>query len=201
MSLFLNGSFSHFSNGNTKNPNYGVNYPNVGMGLEYQIKTVSKPLGKLLFYPERWRFDLAPFICNKSLPITPNKRYWTYGFNTQASYRVGAINAWTLGVEAYVDQSMQVAMDSSDIYRPQHLSNKLAGLLVGHEFLFNRCIFSQQLGVYLFKEVPGVLINKVYHRWGFNFKLNKRFMLGLNLNSNLQKAFIFDARLVFSLYK
>jgi hypothetical protein len=104
-------------------------------------------------------------------------------------------------LEAYQDQSMRMGMDSSEVYGPLHLDDRLIGLLGGHEFLFNRCIFSQQLGVYLYKEVPGELINRVYHRWGFNYKLNRRVMLGINLNANLQKAFILDGRLIFSLYK
>jgi hypothetical protein len=96
---------------------------------------------------------------------------------------------------------MRVALDSKDVYKDKNLDNKLVGLLVGHEFLFNRMIFSQQLGVYVYKEVPGELINRVYHRWGINYKLSKRFMLGLNLNANLQKAFIFDGRLIYSMYR
>jgi len=201
VAFFLNATYGHFSNGNTKNPNAGLNYPNIGIGLEYKFKNIDKPLGKLLFYPERWRFDLATFLCNKSLPFFPKERFWTYGLNTQASYRIGKINALTMGLEAYVDESMRKSLNYSNVYGPQHLDNRLIGLLAGHEFLFNRCIFSQQLGVYVYKEVPGKLINRVYHRWGFNYKLSRNIMVGINLNANLQKAFIFDGRLIFSLYK
>ena len=201
LAVFLNASYSHFSNGNIKNPNYGVNFPNLGIGLEYKIKNSNKPLGKILFYPEKWRFDGALFLCNKSLPFYPKERFWTYGIYGQASYKTGDINAWTIGSEFYVDQSMRKAMDGHPTYSTMHYSNKLWGLLGGHEFLFNRCIFSQQLGVYLFKEVPGSLINRVYHRWGYTYKLTKNWMLGMNLNANLQKAFIFDGRLVYSFYR
>jgi len=45
------------------------------------------------------------------------------------------------------------------------------------------------------------VLRNLYHRWGINYKLNRRVMLGINLNANLQKAFILDGRLIFSLYK
>ncbi|MDZ4668791.1 MAG: acyloxyacyl hydrolase [bacterium] len=201
LQMMLSGTYSHFSNGNTNNPNSGMNYPNIGAGLEYNLASKNKPLGKQLFYAEPWRFDVAFFLCNKSLPYFPDMRFWTFGAYTQASYQVHPIHAFTLGMEAYVDQSMRMAMDKSNIYYDKNLDNKLLGLLIGHEFLFNRMIFSQQLGVYLYKEVPGELINLVYHRWGINYKLNRRFMLGINLNSNLQKAFIFDGRISYSMYR
>lgn len=201
LQMMVNATYSHFSNGNTKNPNTGMNYPNIGAGLEYTLNTKKVPLGKQLFYQEPWRFDMAVFLCNKSLPTQRDNRFWTYGANVQASYQVHPIHAFTLGAEAYVDESMDAGMDSSEIYRDMNLDHRLVGLLLGHEFLFNRMIFSQQLGVYIYKELPGELVNRVYHRWGINYKLSRRWMLGINLNSNLQKAFILDGRLVFSLYK
>jgi hypothetical protein len=198
--LFLNATYGHFSNGNTKNPNAGVNYPHVGLGYEYKFAEKKLPLQKLLFYKEHWRFDVGGFLCNKSLPLTPNSRYWTYGMFAQVGYRTNTINAWTLATEAYVDESMRFALDNHPVYGRQHLDNRLLGLLFGHEFLFSRCIFSQQIGVYLYKEIPGEFVNRIYHRFGFNYKLSKRVMLGINLNSNLQKAFILDGRLIYNWY-
>ncbi|OYU94486.1 MAG: hypothetical protein CFE21_15885 [Bacteroidetes bacterium B1(2017)] len=201
MAAFAQATFSHFSNGNTKNPNLGLNFPNIGAGVEYKLATKTKPLGTLLFYKERWRFDLGSFVCNKSLPFYPKERYWAYGIFGQAGYRSGAINAWTFATEAYADNSMRAILDSNLAYKDKQLDHRVIGLMAGHEFVFNRCIFSQQLGVYIYKEVPQELINKVYHRWGFNYKLNRNFMMGINLNANLQKAFILDARLVYSFYR
>jgi predicted porin len=200
MSFFLDGTYSHFSNGNTKNPNLGINYPNLGIGLEYRFKPKQKPLGKLLFYDNKWRTDFALYGSNKSLPIAPTKRFWTYGAHMLVSYRTGKLHAFTLGTEFYIDESMRYAMDNHNIYGSMNLDNKFVGLLGGHEFLFNRCIFSQQLGVYIYKEVPEEFVNRVYHRWGFHYKLSKNWMVGINLNANLQKAFLFDARLVYSMY-
>jgi hypothetical protein len=100
----------------------------------------------------------------------------------------------------FKDNSIQIAIDSNDKITNKDISTNLGGVLIGHEFLFNRCIFSQQLGYYFFNEMPS-LVDYFYHRWGFNYKLSRHAMLGLNLNANLQKAYLIDLRLVFSLYK
>lgn len=201
--LFANATYSHFSNGNTKNPNLGLNYPHVGIGLDYKIKQNQKPMGNTLFYKERWRYDIGFFGTNKSFPFYPDERFWAYGAMIQTSYRSGNLHAWTLGAELFKDNSIQIAIDSNDEITDKNLSTNLGGVLIGHEFLFNRCIFSQQLGYYIFNDLPeeSNYVGTFYHRWGFNYKLSRHIMLGLNLNANLQKAYLIDLRLVFSFYK
>ena len=46
-----------------------------------------------------------------------------------------------------------------------------AGALIGHEFIFKKFNFSQQIGIYLYNQNP--YIDRIYHRWGLYFKLNK----------------------------
>lgn len=199
--VFANATYSHFSNGNTGNPNFGLNYPHLGLGLDYAIKNTSKPIGKTMFQKEQWRHDIGILTSNKSLPSFPDNRFWTYGALVQTGYRYNNLHAVTLGVEFFRDHSMRMAVDSNIFYLNKDVSINLGGVLLGHEFIFNRCIFSQQLGVYFFNELPSELVDRVYHRWGFNYKLHKQWMLGLNLNANLQKAFLFDIRMIFSLYQ
>lgn len=201
LGAYVDATYSHFSNGNLANPNAGLNYPHIGAGIEYKIGRKNKDVGSTLFYEKMWRFDAVVFGCNKSLPYTPDVRYWAYGAMVQAGYASGKINAWTLALEAYKDESMRYAMDHHPDYYDKNYDNRLVGLLGGHEFLFNRCLFSQQLGVYLYKEVPGEFINRVYHRWGYSYKLSRKVMMGINLNANLQKAFLFDLRLAYCWYK
>jgi len=194
-------SYGHFSNGNTRNPNFGLNYPYIGIGYERQLVQQKRAFGKVLTYPQKWRVDMGVSISNKSLSDYKHLRFWTYGLMLNASYRTSNLHAWTLGVEAFKDESMDFALKRHNIYYANTFDVRLLGLLAGHEFLFNRMIFSQQLGYYLHNEIPKEFVGRFYHRFGINYKLNKHLMFGLNLNSNLQKAYIFDARMLFSLYR
>lgn len=199
--VYASATYGHFSNGNTRNPNFGVNYPFFGIGYESKLSDKNPEIKNELWYKQHWRFDVGVLASNKSHPDFKHMRFWTYGLTANASYRTGNLHAWTLGLEAFKDESMEFALSKHNVYYANTYDMRMLGLMAGHEFLFNRMIFSQQLGYYLHNEVPKEFIGKFYHRFGINYKLNKHFMLGLNLNSNLQKAYIFDARLLFSLYK
>ncbi len=196
INLFANATYSHFSNGDTKNPNYGLNFPNFGAGLDYRLSTKEKPMGKLYFYKERWRYDFSLFGSNKSHTQFKFDRFWVYGADITASYRSGRIHAFSAGVEAFQDLSNKRYLDSRFFYK--NYDSRMVGVLAGHEFVLNRFIFSQQLGFYLFKDNPE--FSRIYQRWGISYKLNREFRLGLNLNASLQKAYIFDLRLSYSLY-
>lgn len=197
INIFASATYSHFSNGNVKNPNLGVNFPNVGIGLNYTFLKNEKPIGKLFFYPEKWRFDLILFGSNKSLSARKHMRFWVYGMGAQVTYKSGKIHGWTFAAEALEDLSNKFYL--GDRYWDRDLNSKMAGLMIGHEFLFNRCIFSQQLGYWVFKDNPEFF--RAYHRWGISYKLNKEIRVGLNLNASLQKAYFIDARLTYSLYR
>ncbi|MBC7384169.1 MAG: acyloxyacyl hydrolase [Bacteroidia bacterium] len=196
--VFAAATYSHFSNGNTKNPNYGVNYPNVSVGLDYTFLTTEKPCGKMYFYSEHWRYDAIVFGSNKSTSIAKLERFWVYGAGVLASYRSGLLHAWTASAEILNDQSTRYNFDHSKTESLKNNSSILSGIMLGHEFLLNRCIFSQQLGYYIFKDNPELM--RIYHRWGISYKLNKQIRIGLNLNASLQRAYVFDVRLSYSFY-
>jgi hypothetical protein len=199
--VYASATYGHFSNGNTNNPNFGVNYPFLGLGYERKLVHKSPVIKNQLWYKQHWRFDLGLMASNKSLSDFKNMRFWTYGFMANASYRTGNLHAFTIGLEAFKDESMDFALQKHNVYYAYTFDVRMLGLLGGHEFLFNRMIFSQQLGYYLHNEIPKEFVGRLYHRFGINYKLNKHLMLGLNLNSNMQKAYIFDARMLFSFYK
>lgn len=190
-------SYGHISNGNTNSPNSGLNYPFVGLGYERYLFQRVHPKKKDFFYPQRWRLDLGLMISNKSLPNFKRMRFWVYGITANASCRTGNLHAWTVGIEAFRDESIAFALNSNRRNAPYGFGVRL-GLLGGHEFLLNRWIFSQQLGYYLHDDI---FTTAFYQRFGINYKITKQFIFGLNTNTNLPRAYTFEARLSYSLYK
>ena len=79
----------------------------------------------------------------------------------------------TLGAEMYGDRSlsMQLKRDSIDA------SALRAGLLIGHEFLLGKFVFSQRLGIYIFNQTP--YYDLIYHRWGIHYFMNKHLGVGM----------------------
>lgn len=191
----LQALYNHFSNGSFKNPNFGVNFPTLEVGYQYKVGSKQKPLNENL-QNENWRFDAYGFMCNKSSPVFKNDRFWVYGGGLQASRRIGLINALTLTGEFIADKSIRQQLDFDTL---NHLSINRMGLMFGHEFIFNRMVFTQQVGWYTYNQIP--YFNNLYHRWGVNFKISNRFWPGISLLANAQKAQFIEFRTTVNLYK
>ena len=70
------------------------------------------------------------------------------------------------------------------------------GAMLGHEFLWGKYIFSQQVGVYLFNPTP--FYPAWYHRWGVYYVINDKFMTGINLKAHKQVANYLDVRFIYT---
>lgn len=197
---WLNGSvnYQHESNGGLKQPNKGINWPTAGLALNYQrearpfyrgIRSTDKFWKKL---PVRWDaglFGMAKRVLNEE---GDSRRLPIIGISFQGSKQVGRINALTAGVEIFTDRALrfQLKQDSADA------SATRAGLLLGHEFLLGKFIFSQRFGIYLYN--PTNYFEDVYHRWGIHYRIDKQWSVGFNLLAHRHIADFIDLRLTWS---
>ncbi|MDE3182802.1 MAG: acyloxyacyl hydrolase [Bacteroidota bacterium] len=187
--------FNHNSNGGFFHPNYGINFPTASLGIDYDLKKVkiknSIPAKKFV-----WRFDVMPFGSYKTIPLDKDHFYWVYGFALQANRKIGFFNTVNLGVEWVADLGVKKTLE---INGRSNLDYNRAGVLLGHEFIFKKFNFSQQIGIYIFNQNP--YIDRIYHRWGLYYKLNKNWMAGINLSAHRQIADFLDFRAIYSRYR
>lgn len=196
--LNATANYQHISNGGLRLPNKGINWPTAGLALIYQKNPrsyLTAPRYKEKFwrgYSPRW--DLGIFgMAIKGTDENGNKeRMPLIGVSFQVGKQVGRINMLTAGAEVYTDKSleMQLKRDSIDA------SAVRAGLLLGHEFLLGKFLFSQQLGVYIFNQTP--YYDAVYHRWGVHYRIDKHWGVGFKLKAHRQVADFIDLRLTYS---
>ena len=121
-----------------------------------------------------------------------SKRLPVVGALAQFGKQVGLINHLNAGVEWSYDGTIDKKLKEDTISGSPH---KL-GLMGGHEFLLGRIIFSQQVGVYIFKNNPDT--GNWFHRWGLLYKTGNHYWLGFNLKAHLHVADFIDLRLVYS---
>lgn len=191
-------NYQHNSNGGLRQPNKGINWPTAGLSIAYQknprpyykVKRNKEKFWK--DYPVRW--DLAVFGIAKRGTTEEgyNRRMPLIGTGLQASKQVGRINMLTLGAEVYDDKSLRMQIKRDSI----RVSAVRSGLMVGHEFLLGKFIFSQRLGIYVFNQTP--YYDRVYHRWGIQYFLTKNISIGLNLKAHRHVADFVDLRLTYS---
>jgi hypothetical protein len=191
--LSIDVMFNHNSNGGIYHPNYGINFPTASLGFVYDLKKIEVENIAPTYNPE-WRFDMAPFGCFKTIPLERKHYYGVYGFSSQLARKLGFFNTLTIGAEWVTDRSAKKIME---LENNSHLAFDRVGILAGHEFIFRKFNFSQQLGWYVYKEVP--FISWLYHRWGLYYKVNNKWMAGFNLSAHKQVADFLDLRVIHSL--
>lgn len=185
----------HFSSGGLNNPNFGVNFLSASAGIAYSLGSTIKPLKETL-QDEKWRYDAFAFTTYKNSPHFKDRFYWVTGGGFNMSRKVSLINAISVGAEIINDNSF-----GDMLITDGYFNNKVfrIGVLAGHEFIFNKMMFSQHLGYYAFSEIP--YFGRLYHRWGINYKLHKKLWIGTNLLATAQKAQFLDFRLMYSIYR
>jgi hypothetical protein len=195
----LLAEYQHVSNGGLREPNLGINWPTVGLGIEYS------PKGLTLQKYERTkesstthrslRFDLALFGIVKGGNIKEVRMYEPIvGLHFLASKQVSRLHAWTAAIEVYRDQFLIERLSSEAI----QAGGMRSGVLAGHEFLMGRFVFSQQLGIYLLGQYNNDLL---YHRWGLQYSFLPRWSVGVNLKAHKQVADFTDVRVSYTFLK
>jgi hypothetical protein len=196
-------SFQHNSNGGFELPNHGVNYPSASIGLLYTPANNHFPAYSREpaqgYRHSRVEYDAGLYYSPKSGYNAGwvNARKYLVGGFIQASKRISRLDNLTLSLEAYRDGGLaSIKKNLGD-----NTSSNLAGLMVGHEFIFRRVLFSQQLGYYILKdtktftELYQQAFPRIYHRWGLRFRLDAHWYAGFNMLAHNQVADFIDVRL------
>ncbi|WMJ73945.1 acyloxyacyl hydrolase [Cytophagaceae bacterium ABcell3] len=188
LQLNLSFTFNHISNGGQSLPNYGMNFPMVGLGASYLVDHQPKPSytapsvsHKMQYYAEVFgTFNLRVAGAN----LKPS-----YGISGGAYYNIGANNALGGGVEANFDRSLGVDEE-------EEVEGFITAPYISHHFLIGRFDFSQRIAYYLFKPEGYVPFN-FFQRYTLTMQVTPRFKAGVSLKTHRAIADNVDLRVGF----
>lgn len=188
----LNASFmyNHFSNGGIREPNKGINWPSIGLGLAYYLKEFEFKKRAHTNWrdkgPPQKRLDFTFFMAFEE----PRSKLYLFspGLEIKWSKQFARINAFSLGGEVMYDNGTRYVIEE----RGDEASPVKAGLAFGHEFLLGRVLFSQQFGVYIYKPYP--VNSDAYQRYGLVYRITKNLSAGINLKAHGHVANFLDFR-------
>lgn len=193
--LRLAGNYNHISNGGMNEPNKGINYPTLSLGVDFYLRQ------EIDFTPypredwksetgERNRVSVLVFASAKQLGGSDEKtRYPVFGLLTAYRHRVSRINALSAGLEIMTDQSHLEEIQRAGLQS----DHRKAGLLLGNVFLLGNFNFSQQFGIYLYD--PYRRDAAVYQRYGLDWKFAKNYTAGTGLKAHGHVADFLEFRL------
>ena len=190
--------YHHISNGGIKLPNKGINSPGVGLGIQYRLNPVelrSYQRRDVNWRDEPIRWDVGVFGTQKRILNSEGESEYhpVVGVAGQLAKRIGKINNLTGGLEINMDKAVEIHLEQ------QNLDGEpwAAGLLIGHEFILGKFLFSQRIGYYLYKPAPD--FDRFYHRWGLAYRLGDHFSFGINLLAHRHVAYYTDFRVMYIL--
>lgn len=200
--LSLQARYNHTSNGGIREPNKGLNYPTLALGVDWSLDPIRlQSKLKKPFDPEQRRkqWSATGFLGAKAggtVGEGANEQDVTYlvsGLSMHYSYQVARTSALSGGFE-YI---------SNLAYRRQierlggSESHRQLALTFGHEFLLGNFIFSQAAGIYLFKEYGAEA--GWYQRYTLLYRPWKGIALGPGLKAHANVAEFLDFRVTWDL--
>jgi hypothetical protein len=176
--------YNHISNGGQSQPNRGMNYPMVGLGLSYVFDRQKMPRYESDQEMKNWNYYLDIFGTNRKTGVA-NERGYLFGTSVGAYYQFFPISALGGGLEVYDDRSL----NNDNFFR---------GLIVApyasHNFTFGRFSFNQRFAYYLQKP-SGYNNNTFYQRYIIQYGIFENIQLGAGLKVHGHVAENIDFRL------
>ena len=180
-SLMCYAKYNHISNGGIKQPNYGMNFPMLGLGLSYS------PEGTIVF-PERVKQEFLPEIfyqfytfgmvkkINKD-EYFPEKTSYMFGIYGLVGRTISILNGFSIGVEYLNDGSAKEEISRKNITADQQ---KISGI-IGHHLLFGKFDFSQYWGTYIYAPYKP---QSFYQRYSLSYQFFKYIVGGVTLKAH-----------------
>jgi len=196
-----NANFNHMSNGNYKEPNAGLNWSTFSAGLLYYPEHNHLPKYRK---PPRYKWSEQKATLDAGVMFVPKQGYhrkWKTTRNYMAGVflvstkKVSRISALSAGVEAYYNRFNDAPGVAPDNSKPAFLS----AFYIGHEFLFNKIIFSQQYGRYL-TPYPAFFKTPSFHRWGLRYQVSRKLYAGFNMKVHKFTADFIDLRMQYRIF-
>lgn len=196
--LSLQGRYNHTSNGGIREPNKGLNYPTLALGVDRSfVPVVLKTKVKKAFDPRERRkeIDLSGFLAAKAGATVgtgvdeQDVTYLVSGLSLQYRYQIGRTSALKLGLEYISNLAYKRQIEK----RGGPESHRQLALLAGHEFLLGKFSFSQLAGFYLFKQYGAAA--GWYQRYALMYQLSPAWSLGPGLKAHANVAEFLDFRI------
>jgi hypothetical protein len=193
LNLRLAAKYNHTSNGGVSTPNKGLNFPSLNIGLNTSLEPIEFPSlaknGQREPPEDKTRWSLVHFSGWSNANVGDKDKFYVLGFLGNYARWVGGRSALTAGTEWIFDYSRKerFTLEGSNAAFGQ------GAFLGGHEFWLGSVTFSQQLGVYYFKQNRST--DAVYQRYGLSYHFTKHVFAGFNLKAHLHVADFFDFRI------
>lgn len=177
VNAILEGEFNHISNGGTNYPNWGINFPMVSLGVDYQLN-----VQKLI---PRSRLELTSYPLKLILHgyggrhLEDDSKRIVIGINVGLIKQVSRVNGIGVGGEVTYDAIYKVLSERKGMA----YNSWLTSISFQHYFFYGKLLFGQHLAYYLVPPNPDSN-KKIYQLYTLAYHVNKQWYAGVSLKAH-----------------
>lgn len=195
-SLFLIVPFNHVSNGGVKDPNLGLNFPSVQLGISQQKIEIARNFKKSenIQLNKSNRFYLSSFFSSRTVQNGEKKRFLIYGIEASYVRKVTQLLSSNSSIEIYQDDALQEKyrrLNGSNIRRYR------AAAMTGVQFDLGKIELYHRVGLYLYD--PGLYDGLIFHRHGIQYLFSNKISAGVEVKAHKEVANFLDFRIKYKL--
>lgn len=187
-SLVLGTGITHYSNGNFKRPNLGINVAHLNFGLLRKIKLTETPGQRELplLFPKNG-FEVSAGFARKQIAVADTRFFNIYSASLLYYFRQTETRNWRLGSDVFFDKTYPYKLfDESSLQNRKLPEYTEIAIKAGHEFLFGRVAIVTDIGTYVYR--PNDYKKRVYFSIGFSYFLNRGISVQTRLKSHMAVA-------------
>ena len=173
----INGSLSlnHFSNGQIKIPNYGVNLAGFKLGMSYSFGNLPTRReyaneDEPTTTSKKIHISFIPTIGTRQIEFYYGENFRTASFSIEASKEINFLETLEAGLSLFYDASNTADYERKFRERLDNSFNYTLGLYAGHEFNFYPVIIPVQMGYYAI-HAKAEYRSSFFNRFGIRYYL------------------------------
>jgi len=186
--LTLSGFYNHISNGGIKQPNYGMNFPTISLGIEYYNPALT--LDRIYTADTRLTDRkvhmmtgiLTAYKVVDRTEIYPEKGTLSYGLYIRVLKMLRTCYSLNGGAEMIADNAIKEEIKRAGT----GLDHKRVALTLGQDFYMGRIVFTQYLGAYVYS--PYKARQMVYQKYELGYMFRNRLTAGFFLKAHTSDA-------------
>jgi hypothetical protein len=193
--ITFSGCYNHISNGATRVPNYGMNFPTMSLGIEYHRKEL--PLLDQIKYIADRNFVKESYLSAQLLTGYKDvygRFYHAYGVDLRYNWHIRYHYALNAGTEFIMDQGIRRMIEIEN----KSVDYKRFAVTAGQDFLFGRITFTQYFGLYLYS--PYEAKNMIYQKYELTYNIIRPLSAGFFLKAHTSEAELFGFCINYKIY-
>lgn len=180
-SLHAGIAFNHFSNGQIKLPNNGLNLTGIKAGMGYSfgnpVSQTEKNTDDNIENP-KWNLLIIPTVGIKQIDFFYNDQFYTASISLEATRNINFLQNVGLGIALFYDESIIVDYERKFFTPISSSHNYVGGIYLQHDFNFYPVIIPIQMGYYALN-AKAEYRSKIFNRFGIRWHITPDLFLNI----------------------